>query len=301
MAFGIGEILRFLVSVVQAGIKGDLPELETGLYRCVDAAYLHVPEVDHRPLELIGSGHGDNLVFDLVVIGVHTRIETAEMRRRPLLGVSQTDVVLGRVFRFEVFVADKRVIEVIERGHAENPLVKCPEREVDVVERGVLRHGGRRKDMLAFGGRTRFPREIIDERVEQAALHVDLAETQRCGQCRERSEPRRIDEIHQVGFERVILEIGRQVDIPPTEQREFLCRRNICLLLVIMVVDIHRGHVQTGIGKVMQVVVGVFCRTERRYHGANALLNAPCRKKFVSHWRSSCLNLPGSSRTKAPG
>ena len=26
-----------------------------------------------------------------------------------------------------------------------------------------------------------------------------------------------------------------------------------------MVVDIHRGHVQTGIGKVMQVVVGVFC------------------------------------------
>ena len=107
LARGIGKILGFLVSVSHAAIGPELSETHCAAHGRIHSADFDIPQIDHRPLELIGGGHGDNLVFDLVVIGVHTRIETAEMRRRPLLGVRQADVGMGRGFRVEVFGAGK--------------------------------------------------------------------------------------------------------------------------------------------------------------------------------------------------
>ena len=111
LAFGIGEILRFLVSVVQAGIEGNLPELETGLYRHVDAAYLHVPEVDHRPLELIGCGHGDDLVVHLIEITVHRYVQISQPVTTERFVVNDPHVVLGRKLGLQLFVADERIIQ----------------------------------------------------------------------------------------------------------------------------------------------------------------------------------------------
>ncbi len=111
--------------------------------------------------------------------------------------------------------------------------------------------------MLARGRGTLLLRIVVDERMEQASLYLHLLEAERRGCGRERRETRRIDEIDQIGIERVVLYVGRQIDIPPGADRELVSRGEVGLVLTVAVVNVHRRHVLPRVGEIMQKVVGV--------------------------------------------
>ena len=123
---GIGVVLRALIGVTQVGIEQYLlGQLERHAHRGIDTAYLDRADVHHRPaIEARALGDGENLVGNLVVVAIDGEFDSTE---GTMLGeelVLRTHVILRGIFRAQVAVADIGVIEVIERGHAEDAFVK---------------------------------------------------------------------------------------------------------------------------------------------------------------------------------
>ena len=84
-------------------------------------------------------------------------------------------------------------------------------------------------------------------------LQLEFFPAQRRRQRRENRMPGRVDEVDQVGIERVELVVDGQVDVPPVRNLVFLRNRSIGFLLPVAVVHIHRGDVQPWVGEIVQV------------------------------------------------
>ena len=67
----------------------------------VDTADADVPEVDHRPLELVRGRHGDDLVIDIVQIAVCLHLHTVQSSALEGLRVDHAEVVLRGVLGAE--------------------------------------------------------------------------------------------------------------------------------------------------------------------------------------------------------
>ena len=278
-AGAVGEVPGPLPGVGRTAVDAESSETHRAAHDGIRTADPDMPQIDHRPLELVRRRHGDDLVVDLVAIGVEAGFEPPETGPGPLFRVGGPEVVLGGVFGFEALVADEGVVEVVERRHPENPLAEGPQGEVHAAERPVLHHEGRRKHIFDSGFRAPLPGEILHERMEQTPLDGHPAEPEGGCQRRQRGEARRIDEIYQIGIERIVLQIGRQIDIPPFEQREFMGRREIGLLLEVVVVDVHRRHVEPRVGEVVQVVAGIFAVDRQPVTISEGLEERPLQEK----------------------
>ena len=61
----------------------------------------------------------------------------------------------------------------------------------------------------------------------------------------------------EVGREAIVLHIRGQCYAPVVAEAELMGGGEIALLLVVVVVDVHRRHIQPWVGEVVEVVVGV--------------------------------------------
>ena len=257
-ALGVCEILRLLESVGRAQVGARRAQYERSADSCIDAPDADQAEIDHRPLELVGGGCCDDLVLHLVVIGIERDVELPEHPPDPMLVPGQADVVLRRELRFQIFVADEGIVQVVERGHPEDALVEGPERQVFVVKRNELQNGRRRPFVAVLRSGAGFPCVVVDEGVEQAALEFQMGPAEGGGQGRQQRVSRRVHEVHQVGVKRIELPVTRQVDVPPGEDVPRLGQRQIGFLLPITVVHIHRRDVEAWVGQIVEIIIGVF-------------------------------------------
>ena len=132
---------------------------------------------------------------------------------------------MGGVFRVQVFVADERVVQVVQRRHPENPFVECAETQLRPTPRFVPDYKGGREFAFVVGASPDGFRPVVDISVQQACLHFDPGKFERGRRGRQYRIALRIDEIDQVGVQRVPLEIGGEVGFPPFEKRKFVgCR-----------------------------------------------------------------------------
>ena len=77
--------------------------------------------------------------------------------------------------------------------------------------------------------------------------------------CGEECEAGGVGKGVEVGREAIVLRIGGQCHTPVVAEAELVGGGEIALLLVVVVVDIHRRHIQSWVGEVVEVVVGVLC------------------------------------------
>ena len=122
---GIRDIYRLLVSVLESGRGLHLAESPGRVQGDVNPLDVHLSEIEHRPTELLTFRVGYDLVRDVVVVGVHGSVDSAQSGHiHKILGVFQSDVELLGVFRLQEGIAHIRVVEVVERRHPEHPLVE---------------------------------------------------------------------------------------------------------------------------------------------------------------------------------
>ena len=254
---GVGEVLRPLEGVVQARRQRDTARQQpVGLCRHVDAAYLHLAQVDHRPAEEVRRGHGDNLVLHLVIVDVRLCLHAAQPTAAERACIGRADVVLAGELRVEADVADERVVQVVEGRHAEDALVEgaCG----PLVRQPPCQHGSRGPLVAVFSGSGAALHPLGDERAQHARLQVHPSHAERGRGSHQSRVPARIDEVHQVGVEGVHLVVRREADVPAVRQGIALGGGEVQLPLVVVVVDVHQCRVAVGVGEVVQIVVGIF-------------------------------------------
>ena len=216
--------IRNLITVVGiVFVRKILSELKCIVYPCVhkyifqeppsslkskiEAADFNLSEIHHCPSEKIRCRHSHNLVLDFVVIDIGLSIDIEECDAREISRISQSDVVLVGVLRIELHVSHKGVIQIVERGHAENTFIKCPDVEIDISERTTGSYNGRRP-LLPVGRRTAALYGLAHKCAEHTALQPEPVIYQRRRQC------------HQSGMKQIELIVSRQIDVPMTVQRK---------------------------------------------------------------------------------
>ena len=133
----LSEVLCLLIGITQPGVQCHAAYIETGIERHIHTAYLHISEINHCPDELVGGRGGDYLVFHLVVIGIHRKIERRQHSFAESFGVDNPHIVLCGVFRLQKPVAQLHVIEVVEGRHPEYLFIKGSYIKADLFKRTV--------------------------------------------------------------------------------------------------------------------------------------------------------------------
>ena len=131
----VGQVAGPLEGVVDSGGNVHRSEPEVALGRRVHSEYLHVAEVHHRPAELVGGGHGYDLVVYLVEIHVGLYVHSAEPAAAAYQVPGGPEVVLDGLLRLQPGCSGEGVVEVVEGGHAVVLLVECPQLQVNIPER----------------------------------------------------------------------------------------------------------------------------------------------------------------------
>ena len=216
-----------------------------------------MPEVDHRPLELVRGRHSDDLVIDIVQIAVCLHLHTAQNSVLEGLRVDHAEVVLRGVLGAEVLIPDEGIVQVVEGRHAEDPFVEATQAEV-VLTQGLVAGDEGGCPLALLGGLAVLGlRPVVDVGVKEAGLCLQFAVAVVGSRCGEECEAGGVGEGVEVGREAIVLHIGGQCHAPVVTEAELMGGGEIALLLVVMVVDVHRRHIQPWVGEVVEVVVGV--------------------------------------------
>ena len=102
-------------------------------------------------------------------------------------------------------------------------------------------------------------RPVVDVGVQEAGLCLQSAVAVVGSRSGEECEAGGVGEGVEVSREAIVLHIGGQRHAPVVAEGELVGGGEIALLLVVVVVDIHRRHIQPWVGEVVEVVVGVLC------------------------------------------
>ena len=249
--------MGLLIGIGEACRGGDGTHQPLRLEREVDTADADMPEVDHRPLELVRGRHGDDLVIDIVQIAVCLHLHAAQSSALEGLRVDHTEVVLRGVLGAEVLIPDEGIVQVVEGRHAEDPLVEATQAEV-VLTQGLVAGDEGGCPLALLGGLSALGlRPVVDVGVQEAGLCLQSAVAVVGSRCGEECEAGGVGEGVEVGREAIVLRIGGQCHAPVVAEAELVGGGEIALLLVVMIVDVHRRHIQPWVGEVVEVVVGV--------------------------------------------
>ena len=282
----IGVVLCLLVGIGEVGVEqhiGHRGSLHHG--GDIDAAYAHLAYVHHHPSVLPRAlRHGDNLVGHPVVVAVGRELHATPQALLAQALPHEAQVELAGILGLEAGIANVGVIQVVERGHAEDALVVGPHLQVGLLPGLVAQEYGRGElvEVLAVvlhglpvvAGAV----AVVGHGVEQRGLGLEPPQgvgrgqrgehTVACGSCK----------VDQRGLQRVALVIDREIDIPVVDRGELACRRNINLVLGKLVVDIH----QRGVGvEVAHPVAGIFCIDHELVEGAELLLPRALHKEIL--------------------
>ncbi len=208
--------------------------------------HAHAPRVavvQHRPLVGAFQRQAHDAVFHVVVIPVGLDVE-------PAVGVRHAEVELAGVFGAQVPVSHERVVQVVERGRAEDALVEPAQHP---PPEGVGRQRVPREARQRFGG----PAGPVGDAGVQSA-RVQAQPFVGVGR-RQRSLA--VEAVNVVE----VLDVRREVRPPevrggrkPEPLVPIASRQGrIHVLLVIAVVGVHRDILRV-VGTIMQEIVGVF-------------------------------------------
>ena len=133
----------------------------------------YLAHVRHPPHE--HGGHGHNLVVHLIIIGIRRKAD--EIEEAPTGTVPRdAEVSLPGGFGPQVGIAYHQVIQVVERGGAENVLVREPEPQPGLFKRFPSKAEGGRQ-AFAVGSRHTYPHALGNERVQQRGGRPEPAAT----------------------------------------------------------------------------------------------------------------------------
>ncbi len=132
---GTGDVDGFLVGVLELGGEAYVGgEVERGPQLGVDAPDVHAAQVEHGPAELLALGVGDDLVPDVVVVGVGADAQVCEPGAGGLQVVEDAGIVLYGGLGAQEGIAHVGVVEVVEGGHAVALLVEGAHDEIVPVQ-----------------------------------------------------------------------------------------------------------------------------------------------------------------------
>ena len=135
------EILSLLVCVIHPGIQQPmLTEPPVTLHGHINPSNFHLSQIHHRPAKLIGSRHGNNLIRHLVIVGIHLYVQPQQHPFIKVAIISHSHVILVRVLRFQIYIPDKSIIQIIQRRHSEHSLIKSPHVKIRHTERLPRHH-----------------------------------------------------------------------------------------------------------------------------------------------------------------
>ena len=113
----IGHIYSCLIGVLQFGGQVEvLGKRKMQMRIHIHTIDLHQSQIEHGPAELLTFGIGDDLVryAIVVVIGIDSKLRTAQICHAEWLHKTQSRTMLLSQLRLEVGIAHIRIIEVVE-------------------------------------------------------------------------------------------------------------------------------------------------------------------------------------------
>ena len=153
----LGAVCRVLPCIGSVQSQGHIErKAERGGQVHVEAENIDPPHVHHLPYKHRWDGH--NLVAHVVVVSVHREAHVFEREGGERVVPRCAEVVLRRLFRFQILVPDAVVIEVVERRRAENVLIRRAEAEMLRGPDEVRKAGGRGEAVPVVGRFTHFQR-----------------------------------------------------------------------------------------------------------------------------------------------
>ena len=229
----VGTVGGRLVGVVQAEHQRPVPApTHNRLCRCLHAGNVHLAHVHHHPAVLARAlGNGNYLVVHTVEIAVGLHLHMAEQATVPVVRVDEAKVPLTGRLGLERGIANLGIVEVVERGQAEDAFIESTEREVGAVLQRLIRHvhgrcpsaGGTGNGVGrdALGGTV--PHIGTKERSHQAQTAVFVLRGKSKQECVAHGK----DEVGERGIQRVVLIVGGQVHLPTGEQFHMVCRAEV--------------------------------------------------------------------------
>ena len=97
----------------------------------------------------------------------------------------------------------------------------------------------------------------MDVGVQEAGLRLEAPVRVVCCRRGQQGEACGIGEVTEVSREGIVLRIGGQCHTPVAAEGELMGGREVAFVLVVVVIDVHRRHIQTRVGEVVQIVVGI--------------------------------------------
>ena len=262
---GVGVVLSLLVGITQVDVQNHISgQVQRGAGTHVDAADFHYSHIHHHPAVLACPlGYGDNLVGDIVVVGISAQLDTGEQAAVGKQTVEEAHIILGGILGIERDVAHVGIIQVVERGHAEDALVIGPQVEFPILPGLPAEEDGRRDLVHVLTHLTHNlavetrRRAVVDHRVEQAALRLETV-PRPCGrQGGEYRVANGIAKARQRSIQAVPLVIYRQVHVPIGNNGVFIGRGEVNLVLPELVVDVHQSRVRVEVMQVITRVLGI--------------------------------------------
>ena len=109
--------------------------------RSVDTGNVYTPNIHHRPLKQILPGHRHDFVVHPVLISIYLNEQLFPETVHVGLP-ADPQVPLLYIFRFELCIAHKGVIQIVEGGRTETVFIKGTNLQGDAVERLNRQHNG---------------------------------------------------------------------------------------------------------------------------------------------------------------
>ena len=157
----------------------------------------------------------------------------------------------------QVLIADEGIVEVVEGRHAEDALVEATQAEV-VLSQGLVAGDEGGGPYALLGGLSILSLcPVVDVGMQEAGLRLEASVRVVRRHRSQQGEACGIGKVTKVCREGIVLRIRSERHAPVPAERELMGSGEVAFVLVVVVVDVHRRHIQTRVGEVVQVVVGI--------------------------------------------
>ena len=177
----VGHIDGFLVGILHLCREGNVVgETQRHLHIGIHTVYLHQPEVEHSPAELLPFRVGDNFVLHLIVIHIHRYAKVVKDLLRFQVVVRDTHIMLNRHLRTQVGIAHVGIIQVVECRIAIRLLIERIEFQVYTLK-WLIREKNCRREFVLIRCFVTLAGFLVDECTEYTRLNTKVIVYIECG------------------------------------------------------------------------------------------------------------------------